>query len=360
MTREYRIAVIPGDGIGQEVIREGCKVLQASQTVPDGFLLSLEEFRWGSDYYLRSGRMMPKDALRILEQFDAIYFGAVGMPDHVPDDRSVLGLVLPIRKAFEQYAAVRPTRLLQGLPSRLLDKSTADIDFICVRENTEGEYAGVGRREHRGTAQERALQTAVFTRYGVERVVRFAFELARTRPRRKLTSVTKSNALRYTLGLWDEVFWALARDYPDVEADQCYVDAMAARMITDPESIDVMVASNLFGDILSDLGGAIQGSLGLPPCANLNPERKWPSMFEPVHGSAPDIAGKGIANPIAAIWAGALMLHFLGERLAAQKVLAGIEAVVADRRVFTRDLGGHSTTSEVGDEIRNRVLASQP
>jgi tartrate dehydrogenase/decarboxylase/D-malate dehydrogenase len=356
MADKYRIAVIPGDGIGPEVIREGCKLLRAAQAAVGGFQLSLEVFGWGCEYYLRHGRMMPLDGLRILAQFDAIYFGAVGMPGVVADGISVPGLVLPIRKGFDQYAAVRPTRLFQGVPSRLSVKSFCDIDFVCVRENTEGEYAGVGRREGRGTAKERALQTTVFTRCGVERVVRFAFELARKRTKKRVTSVTKSNVLRYSMGLWDEVFWTLAREYPDVEVEQCYVDAMAARMITDPESIDVMVASNLFGDILSDLGGAIQGSLGLPPCANLNPERKWPSMFEPVHGSAPSIAGKGIANPIAAIWAGALMLDFLGETIAAQKIMAAIEETVMDYRIATRDIGGHSTTLEVGDRIQSCLL----
>lgn len=355
MVKEYRVAVIPGDGIGKEVVPEGCKVLKAVEEVVGHFHLHLEEYPWGSEYYLQHGRMMPLGALKTLEDYDAIYLGAVGMPAMVPDHETLWGLLLPIRKGFEQYVNLRPIRLLPGLVGPLRNKGPADIDFVCVRENTEGEYSGVGGRVHGGTPYEVALQTSVFTRHALERVIRFSFELARKRPNRKLTSVTKSNALQYTMVLWDEVFSELAAQYPDVEIEKWHVDAMAARFISHPETLDVIVASNLFADILTDLGGALQGSLGMSPSGNLNPERRWPSMFEPVHGSAPDIAGKGIANPIATIWAGSLMLEFLEEDRAAQMVMEGIIRTIAEGNMLTPDLGGSASTVEVGEAICSQI-----
>lgn len=353
MAKEYRIAVIPGDGIGKEVVPEGCRVLKAVEQAVGDFHLRLEEYPWGSKYYLKYGRMMPEDALKILEDYDAIYLGAVGMPGVVPDHVTLWGLLLPIRKGFEQYVNLRPIRLLPGLVGPLRDKGPEAINFVCVRENTEGEYSGVGGRVHGGTPYEVALQTSVFTRHAVERVIRFGFELARKRPKKKLTSVTKSNAFQYSMVFWDEIFSELATEYPDVQTEKWHVDAMAARFITHPETLDVVVASNLFADILTDLGGAIQGSLGMSPSSNLNPERQWPSMFEPVHGSAPDIAGRGIANPIATIWAGSLMLEFLGEERAAQMVMEGIISTIMEGKVLTPDLGGSARTVDVGEAICN-------
>jgi tartrate dehydrogenase/decarboxylase/D-malate dehydrogenase len=356
MPKEYKIATIPADGIGKEVIPEGLKVLQAAAELDGSFQLQFELFPWGTDYYLKHSHMMPPNALEILAGYDAIYLGAVGFPSDAPDHITLWGLILPIRKGFEQYANVRPIRLLPGLEGPLRQKGPEDIDFVCVRENTEGEYSGVGGRTHIGTPQEVALQTSVFTRFAVERVMRYSFELARTRPKKKLTSVTKSNACQYSMVMWDEIFAELAAEYPDVETEQWHVDAMAARFITHPETLDVVVASNLFADILTDLGGALLGSLGIPPSANVNSERKWPSMFESVHGSAPDIAGQGIANPIATIWAGAMMLEFLGEEAAAEVVMNGIIGVLQAGQVLTPDLGGTATTVEMGDTIRAHIL----
>jgi tartrate dehydrogenase/decarboxylase/D-malate dehydrogenase len=358
MPQDYRIAVIPGDGIGQEVVPEGCKVLKAAEEALGSFRLHFDEYPWGTAYYLEHGRMMPADALKTLETYDAIYLGAIGMPSLAPDHVTLWGLLLPIRKAFEQYVNIRPTRLLPGFTGPLRNKGPEDIDFVCLRENTEGEYSGVGGRVHVGTPHEIAIQTSVFTRYAIERLVRFGFELARKRPRRKVTSVTKSNAQQYAFVLWDEIFAEVAAQYPDIQTEKWHVDAMAARFVTHPETLDVVIGSNLFADILTDLGGAIQGSLGLPPSGNLNPERRWPSMFEPVHGSAPDIAGKGIANPIATIWAGALMLDFLGEQVAADLITDAIAKTTQAGQVLTPDLGGRARTVDVGDEIRRHLRAS--
>ncbi len=355
--RVYHIAVIPGDGIGQEIYPEGLKALEAVAGITGDFQFQFESFPWGCEYYLQHGRMMAKAGLETLAQFDAIYFGAVGFPT-VPDDISLHGLRLPICQGFEQYANLRPSLLLPGIRSPLHGKQVGDIDFVVVRENTEGEYIGAGGRAHRGLPLEVAVETAVFSRAGVERVVRFAFELARSRPAKKVTSVTKSNAQRNTLTLWDEIVDGIAADYPDVTAERELVDAMAARFVLRPESLDVVVASNLFGDILTDLGGAICGSLGLAPSGNLNPERSYPSMFKPVHGSAPDIAGRGIANPIAMIWSGALMLDFLGEAEAAELMINAIKSVTAEGRILPREVGGSATTVEIGDEIVAKMRAA--
>lgn len=349
MSTRYRIAVIAGDGIGREVTPAALAVLQAVAR-RDGFTLEPTELPWGCEHYLATGRMMADDGFERLRGVDAILLGAIGAPS-VPDHVSVWELILPIRQRFEQYVNLRPMRLMAGVDGPLAGRSPADIDMVCVRENTEGEYAGLGGRLHRGTAHEVAEQTGLFTRRGIERVVRFAFELARTRPRRLLASATKSNALQHSMVLWDEVVDAIAPSYPDVTARRYHVDALAARMVTHPQTLDVIVASNLFGDILTDLGSAISGSLGLAPGANINPERSFPSMFEPIHGSAPDIAGKGIANPVGAIWAGAMMLDHLGRRDAHDAIVRAIERVLADGRVRTPDLGGTASTTDVTTAI---------
>jgi tartrate dehydrogenase/decarboxylase / D-malate dehydrogenase len=354
---DYRIAVIPGDGIGKEVIPEGINILRTAQEALGGFCLHFEEFPWGTEYYLQHGKMMPADALKTLEGFDAIYLGAIGFPALAPDHITLWGLLLPIRKAFEQFVNVRPSRLLPGIQGPLRNKGPEDIDFVCIRENTEGEYAGVGGRVHVGTPYEVAVQSSIFTRYAVERVLRYSFELAQSRPRKKLTSVTKSNAQQYSLVLWDEIFAELAHHYPDVETEKWHVDAMAARFVTHPETLDVVVGSNLFADILTDLGGAITGSLGMSPSANIDPSRRFPSMFEPVHGSAPDIYGKGIANPTATLWAGAMMLEFLGEQPAADLIMSGIAAVTQEGQTLTPDLGGRATTVEMVSAVREKMLA---
>jgi tartrate dehydrogenase/decarboxylase/D-malate dehydrogenase len=343
--RKYRIAVIAGDGIGKEVIPCGLEILSLA-AAHGGFALDVTEFPWGCDYYLRERRMMPAGGLEELRRFDAIYLGAIGDP-RVPDHISVWELILPIRQRFEQYVNLRPMRLLGGTAGPLAGRGPADIDMVCVRENSEGEYAGIGGRVHVGTPHEVAEQTGIFTRRGIERIVRYGFDVARSRPRKLLASATKSNALQYSMVLWDEVVAAIAPDYPDVTLRKYHVDALAARMVTHPQTIDTIVASNLFGDILTDIGSAISGSLGIAPGANINPERTYPSMFEPIHGSAPDIAGKGVANPVAAIWAGAMMLDHVGERAAAEQILLAIEQVVAQGAVRTPDLGGASTTTDV-------------
>jgi tartrate dehydrogenase/decarboxylase/D-malate dehydrogenase len=343
--RTHRIAVIAGDGIGKEVIPCGLDIL-ARAAAQGGFALEITEFPWSCDYYLRERRMMPADGLEQLRRFDAIYLGAVGDP-RVPDHISVWELILPIRQRFEQYVNLRPMRLLGGTVGPLAGRGPADIDMVCVRENSEGEYAGIGGRVHAGTPHEVAEQTGIFTRRGIERIVRYAFEVARSRPRKLLASATKSNALQYSMVLWDDVVTSVEPEYPDVTLRKYHVDALAARMVTHPQTIDTIVASNLFGDILTDIGSAISGSLGIAPGANINPERTYPSMFEPIHGSAPDIAGKGVANPVAAIWAGAMMLEHLGEREAAARILAAIESVVAEGSIRTPDLGGRSTTLDV-------------
>ena len=316
----YRIALIPGDGIGRDVTAAAWLVLQKAAD-KTGFMLDGEEFPWSCAFYKETGAMMPKDGIETLRDFDAILLGAVGWPAEVPDSVSLHGLLLPIRKAFVQYANIRPHRLLPGVQGPL---KAGGFDILCIRENTEGEYSGAGGRVHQGTDDEVAVETSIFTRKGVERILRFGFEQAQKR-RGKLASITKSNAQKYSMVFWDEVTHKLATEYPDVEVSSYHIDAMAARMVMAPESLDVVVASNLFGDILTDLGAAIQGGLGFAASANINPDRSAPSMFEPVHGSAPDIAHLGIANPIAAIWSGAMMLEHLGEKDAAVRIMTALE-----------------------------------
>jgi tartrate dehydrogenase/decarboxylase/D-malate dehydrogenase len=347
--RTLRIAVIAGDGIGPEVIPAGITVLERA-VAGTGTALEYTHFPWGCEFYQRTGRMMDVDALDILQGFDAIYLGAIGAPG-VPDHVSVWELILPIRQRFHQYVNLRPMRLLPGVHSPLAGRLPADIDMVCVRENSEGEYSGSGGRLHRGTPHEVAEQTALFTRHGIDRIARYAFQLAARRPRRLLASATKSNALQHSMVLWDEAVAAVAAEFPAVECRKYHVDALAARMVTHPHTLDVIVASNLFGDILTDLGAAISGSLGVAPGANINPERTHPSMFEPIHGSAPDIAGRGIANPIGAIWAGALMLDHLGLPEAHDRIVRAIERVVGEGGPRTPDLGGTATTREVADAV---------
>jgi tartrate dehydrogenase/decarboxylase / D-malate dehydrogenase len=348
MTR-HRIAVIPGDGIGKEVVPEGLRVLEAAGR-RFGFALETTAFDWSCERYAETGRMMPDDGLARLRPFDAIFLGAVGSPG-VPDHVSLWGLLIPIRRTFRQYVNLRPVRLLPGVRSPLAGRTPADIDMMIVRENNEGEYSEIGGRLYKGTDEELAVQQALFTRKGCDRVMRYAFELARTRPARHVTSATKSNGIIHSMPYWDERFAAMAAGYPDVKTAQYHIDILAAHFVQHPDWFDVVVASNLFGDILSDLGPAIAGSIGLAPGGNINPEKEYPSMFEPVHGSAPDIAGKGIANPIAQIWTGAMMLEHLGHPEAAAAVVGAIERLVAESKTLTRDLGGTASTQEVGKAI---------
>jgi tartrate dehydrogenase/decarboxylase / D-malate dehydrogenase len=343
---KHRVAVIAGDGVGTEVIPAGMRVLSAACE------LDFEELPWGAEHLRQTGAMMPPDALAILQEFDAIYLGAVGAPD-VPDHITLWGLLLPIRKAFELYVNVRPVTLLPGVRGPLAGRGPADIDMLFIRENTEGEYAGTGGRVHTGTPLELAVEVPVFTWAAVERTVRFAFERARERSGR-LISVTKSNASRYTYVLWDDVVESVRGDYADVRVERMLVDAMAARMVLHPDGIDVVVGSNLFADILTDLGAALQGSMGLAASANLDPTRRHPSLFEPVHGSAPDIAGRGIANPLGAILSGAMMLRHLGEAEAAARVETAVAEVTARGDIVTADLGGSATTTEVADAVIRR------
>jgi len=342
----YRIASIPGDGIGNEVVPAGMEVLQAL-SAREKFRIDAKVFDWSSKRYLETGKYIPPGGLEELKTFDAIFFGAVGAPD-VPDHVSLWELRLAICQGFDQYANVRPSRLLPGIDSPM--KNAQEVDWIIVRENTEGEYSGSGGRVHRGLPDEIATETSVFSRKGVERIHRFAFELAAKRPRKHLTLVTKSNAQRHGMVLWDEVFFEVQKQYPQVKTDRILVDAATTRMVLKPAAIDVMVASNLHADILSDLAAALSGSLGIAPTANLNPERKFPSMFEPIHGSAFDITGKGIANPIATFWTASMMLEHLGEAKAAARLMKAIEAVTA-KKIFTPDLGGAARTRDVTEAV---------
>ena len=344
--REYHLAAIPGDGIGQEVIPAGLTVLNALESRCGDFKLNVANLHWGSDYYRTTGSMMPADGLATLQNFDAIYFGAVGDPQ-IPDHVTLWGLRLAICQGFDQYANVRPTRILPGIVSPLRDVSARDLNWVIVRENSEGEYAGHGGRSHKGLPNEVATETAIFTRAGITRIMRFAYELARFRPRKLLTIVTKSNAQRNGMVLWDEIAAEIGLEYPDIKTDKVLVDAITNSMINKPESLDVLVATNLHADILSDLAAALAGSLGIAPTANLNPARRFPSMFEPIHGSAFNITGQGIANPIGSFWTAVLMLQHLGEIDAADRLMAAIERVTGSRSVLSPDLGGHSKTSEV-------------
>jgi tartrate dehydrogenase/decarboxylase/D-malate dehydrogenase len=356
--KTYRVAVIPGDGIGREVTAAAIQALdRAAERLQ--FRLEREEFPWGSDHYFEHGRMMPADALDRLRAFDAIFFGAVGDP-RLQDNVTLNGLLLPIRRAFDQFACVRPAVLYPGVRSPLAGKQPGDIDFIVVRENTEGEYAQIGGVLYSGGPHEVAVQSAMFTRHGTERVIRFAFDLARQRnQKRLLTSVTKSNAQGFSMAFWDRVFADVAREYPDIRTESLLVDAACMDLVRRPEHFDVIVASNLFGDILTDLSAAITGSLGLAPSGNLNPARTFPSMFEPVHGSAPDIAGRGIANPMAAMLAGAMMLTFLGESAAGSLLERAVLGVLADRSELTPDLGGSGTTASVTRQVIARIVATE-
>jgi tartrate dehydrogenase/decarboxylase/D-malate dehydrogenase len=350
--KEYRIAAIPGDGIGKEVLPEGLKVIKAVAERMGNFQLAVETFPWGCGHYLETGEIMAPNGIDMLKGVDAIYFGAAGHPE-VPDYLSAWELIFVIRHAFDQYVNLRPIKLLPGVTTPLANVTPDDIDFVIVRENTEGEFAGPGGLVHAGQPHAVAIQTSVFTRQGVEQVARYAFERARER-RGLVTNVTKSNAIQHSLVFWDQVVEAVSRDYPDVAYQTMYVDAAAMKFIQEPQRFDVILATNLFGDILSDLGAAIMGSIGLAASGNINPERMYPSMFEPFHGSAPDIAGQGIANPIGAIWAGAMMLEHLGEKAAAGLVLEAMDQVLQDG-IWTPDLGGIASTSQVGDAVATAI-----
>lgn len=348
--KKYQIALVPGDGIGLEVIPASVKILDKAAAL-GGFQLSYQSFEYSCEQYVQHGHMMPEDGLDRLRDHDAIFLGAVGYPG-VPDHISLWGLLIPIRRGFQQYVNLRPVRMLEGVPSPL--KNPGKIDFYIVRENNEGEYSSVGGRLYEGTAEEVVMQESIFTRKGVDRVMRFAFDLAQRRGKH-LTSATKSNGIVHTMPYWDERFKLMAKSYPDVKTDQFHIDILAAHFVQHPDWFDVVVASNLFGDILSDLGPAVVGGMGVAPGANINPEREFPSMFEPVHGSAPDIAGKGIANPIACCWTGAMMLEHLGEQETADAIIQAIEAVTAEGKVLTRDLGGKATTADLTQAIVDKM-----
>ncbi|MBE1496047.1 tartrate dehydrogenase/decarboxylase/D-malate dehydrogenase [Amycolatopsis lexingtonensis] len=356
MPQRHRIAVIPGDGIGREVVPEGLRCLRAAA---EAYGFKLETVHYGfacAEYWLRHGEMLPPDWKDVLGSFDALFFGAVGWPEVVPDHVSLWGSLLQLRRGFDQYVNLRPVRLLRGVRSPLRDHEPGDIDFLVVRENTEGEYSSIGGRIFEGTDRETVLQETVLTRTGVDRVLRYAFELAAARPRKHLTWATKSNGIAISMPYWDERAELMARQYPDVAADKDHIDILAAKFVLQPQRYDVVVASNLFGDILSDLGPACAGTIGIAPSANINPDRTWPSLFEPVHGSAPDIAGRGIANPVGQIWSGAMMLEHLGETAAAAGVLAAIETVLAGQPdVLTPDLGGSGTTDGLGTAIAAEI-----
>lgn len=354
--RTHAIAAIPADGIGPEVIGAGIRVLEALQQRLGDVAFQVTTFDWGSDYYKAKGAMMPADALATLKPFDAIYFGAVGAPD-VPDHITLWGLRLPICQGFDQYANVRPTRILPGITSPLRHAGPGDLDWVIVRENSEGEYSGHGGRAHRGLPEEVGTEVAIFTRVGVSRIMRYAFRLAQARPRKLLTVVTKSNAQRHGMVMWDEIAAEVAREFPDVTWDKMLVDAMTVRMTLKPQSIDTVVATNLHADILSDLAGALAGSLGVAPTANIDPERRFPSMFEPIHGSAFDITGQGIANPVASFWTAAQMLEHLGEAEAVGRLMRAVERVTG-AGILTPDVGGTATTKEVTDAVIDAIYSS--
>lgn len=348
--RDFHLALIPGDGIGKEVVPAGQRILDVAAEVHGGYRFTNKTFPWGCQYYLKEGQMMPDNGIETLKSYDAIFLGAVGDPSLVPDHVSLWGLMLPIRRGLQHYVNLRPVKLLRGVRTPLADRGTEDIDFLVVRENNEGEYSNMGGRIYQGTPQEVAIQNSVFTRFGVERVIRYAFKLARETGRKRVTSATKSNAVNFTMPFWDSVFDDIAAEYPDLENDKFHIDALSARFVTHPQHFGVVVASNLFGDILTDLGGAIAGSIGIAPSINLDPERKYPSMFEPVHGSALDIAGKGIANPVGQIWSAAMMLTHLGFPESEKLVMDAVEATLMSG-ISTPDLSGNASTNEVTDSI---------
>jgi tartrate dehydrogenase/decarboxylase/D-malate dehydrogenase len=350
---KYRIAVIPGDGIGKEVVPEGIQVLEKAGG-RFGVEFQWDDFDWSCERYHNVGAMMPEDGLDRLRDHDAIYLGAVGFPG-VPDHVSLWGLLIPIRRSFRQYVNLRPVRLFEGVSSPLAGRAPGDIDFYVVRENVEGEYSEIGGRMNHGTEDEMVTQLNIFTRKGVDRILRYAFDLAQSRPKRHLTSATKSNGIYYTMPYWDERVRAVSADYPDVKWDQFHIDILTAHFVQHPDWFDVVVGSNLLGDILSDLGPAVTGTIGIAPGANINPERAHPSMFEPVHGSAPDIAGKGLANPIGQIWSGAMMLDHLGHKDAHDAIVSAIEAVLKDKTALTPDMGGKADTKALGQAIQDAL-----
>ena len=353
MDRSYKIAAVPGDGIGKETVPQGLRVLEAAAT-RFGFSLQTTQYDWSCERFVNEGAMMPDDGLDQLREHDSVFLGAVGWPT-VPDHVSLWGLLIPIRRGFDQYANVRPCKLMPGARTPLAGRTEADIDFYVVRENTEGEYSSLGGRLFEGTDREFATQQSVFSRVGTDRILKYAFELAMTRPRRKLTSATKSNGITITMPYWDERFAAMGERYPEVATDQFHIDILCAHFVQHPDWFDVVVGSNLFGDILSDLGPAVAGSIGIAPSANINPERVHPSMFEPVHGSAPDIAGRMICNPIGQVWCGAMMLDHLGEKQAGAAMVQAIETLLRDGGPRTRDMGGQAGTEEVGKALAEIV-----
>ncbi|WLQ05874.1 tartrate dehydrogenase [Arthrobacter oryzae] len=358
MSKPHRIAVIPGDGIGTEVVPEGLRVLDAAASAFD-LNLTYEHFDYASaDYYTRHGKMLPDGWFEELNQFDSIFFGAVGWPDVVPDHVPLWGSLLQFRRHFDQYVSLRPVKLLPGVPSPLAGRVPGDVDFYVVRENTEGEYSSIGGKIFEGTDRETVIQETVMTRTGVDRILKYAFDLAQSRPKKHLTSATKSNGISITMPYWDERVQAMASAYPGIEVDKYHIDILAANFVMHPDWFDVVVASNLFGDILSDLGPACTGTIGIAPSGNINPERKFPSLFEPVHGSAPDIAGKGIANPIGQIWSAAMMLEHLGEPQAAAAITTAMETVLAHgQQALTPDMGGNATTEDLGKAVASALTA---
>lgn len=353
----YKIAVIGGDGIGPEVISEGIKVLEAVAALDGSFCFEFTQYPWGCEYYRETGRMMAEDGMEQLSKQDAIFLGAVGAPG-VPDHISLWDLLLTIRKGFDQYVNLRPVKLLNGAPCPLKDVKTEDIDMLFVRENSEGEYAGSGSWLYKGKPNEVVIQDGVFSRHGCERIIRYAFELAREQ-KRSLTSISKGNALNYSMVFWDQIFNEVSREYPDVQTHSYLVDAASMFMIKDPKRFEVVVTSNLFGDILTDLGAAIAGGMGLAAGANLNPERKFPSMFEPIHGSAPDIAGQQKSNPLATVWSASQMLEFFGHKKWADRLIEIIEEILTEKKCLTPDLGGSATTAQVGNEVVRKLQEQQ-
>ena len=353
--KEYNIACIAGDGIGKEVVPEGIKILKDT-ALKHQFKINFTEYDFAScDYYKKHGKMLPDDWKDKLNNHDAIFFGAVGMPDQVPDHISLWGSLLKFRREFDQYINLRPVKLFPGINPPLANKKPGDIDMLIVRENTEGEYSSVGGRMYKNSDREIAIQETIMSRHGVDRVQKFAFELAKTRKRKKLTNATKSNGISITMPFWDERFNEIKKNYPNIETDQFHIDILVARFVLNPEWFDVVVASNLFGDILSDLGPACTGTIGIAPSGNINPENKFPSLFEPVHGSAPDIAGKGIANPVGQIWSGAMMLDYLGEKEASKSIETAIEKTLSEKKFRTKDLGGLSKTIDCSNQIKKNL-----